>query len=97
MDTGVEVLSTIYADKSAESQLSAFAVKQSKESRRSEAEDGPESVRRRFAALDAAKTGGASAVRSPSPRLLFNDILWSCKAAAAPSQASAWRSCEARC
>ena len=95
MDTGVEVLSTMYADKSAESQLSAFAVKQSKESRRSE--DGPESVRRRFAALDAAKIGGASAVRSPSPRLLFNDILWSCKAAAAPSQASFNSSREARC
>ena len=93
MDTGADVESTMYADKSAESQLSAFAVKQSKESRRSEAEDGPESVRRRFAALDAAKIGGASAVRAPSPRLLFNDILCSgCKAAAAPSQASAVRS-----
>ena len=48
-------LLAMYALSSAESQLSALAVKQSKESRRSE--DGPESVRRRFAALEVSRHG----------------------------------------
>ena len=64
--------STIYALNSAESHDWAVAVRTSKDSRLSL--EGPLSVRRLFAALEAAKVGGASAVKSPSPRLRLSDI-----------------------